>query len=376
MATKKFCNRTIKSGKSCLVLDGAMGTTLSQAGLTETEAWTAGWRLDESHIYDATKTAHLQFLNSGVDILTANTYRVYPESVMMVVNNDLSRTKDSDYDYAGHVTKWTVAGIDLANECIEEFMNKESTQAEKRPILAVSIATFGITIPGRTETTNRIYDEKNEGIYNKKGFGASLSSIENYFNMRLSDEIISRVRTYGNNHNDSVCFAFETCGDKMECQAICNVLGQKSSLLDNIDTWITFTCPTGDTVDSGDSLKSCVEVICKCQYVTALGINCSAPALVLPLLDIINKTLSENNCSDKVVVVYPNSGERYIARKLDDGEEEQWRDDGDTLHDHSFEDACLEWIRNGANIVGGCCRITHKDIGRLVDKIDAETEEQ
>ena len=57
---------------------------------------------------------------------------------------------------------------------------------------------------------------------------------------------------------------------------------------------------------------------------TALGVNCTAPALVLPILEVINKTLKENNCSDKVVVVYPNSGERYIARKLKDGEEEHW----------------------------------------------------
>ena len=45
--TKYFCQRPIHDGTDCLVLDGAMGTTLAQAGLSESEAWTAGWRLNE-----------------------------------------------------------------------------------------------------------------------------------------------------------------------------------------------------------------------------------------------------------------------------------------------------------------------------------------
>ena len=157
----------------------------------------------------------------------------------MVMDNGLSRTKDESYDYAGHVTKWTKAGIDLAAECIENYLEKESVTEKRRPILAVSVGTFGITVPGRTETSNRIYDERNENIYNQKGFGASLSTIENYFNMRLSDEVVSHIADYGKKHTDSICLAFETCGDKLECQAICNVLEQKSSLMNNIDAWIT-----------------------------------------------------------------------------------------------------------------------------------------
>ena len=375
--TKYFCQRPIHDGTDCLVLDGAMGTTLAQAGLSESEAWTAGWRLNEPKLRNATKTAHMNFLNAGCDILTANTYRVYPESVNLFLESNGKSSKGSEYDYAGHITKWTCAGFDLAIECVDEYMasgnNNTNNKKKKKPIIAVSIGTFGITIPGRTETANRIYDESMADVYNKKGFGHTLPEIEHYFDMRLSNEILSHVRNYCGENNDSIAFAFETCGDLLECQAICNVIERKSSLMKNIDCWITFTCSTAETVDSGDTLKSCIEVICQCPHINALGVNCTEPEFILPLLKVINTTLKENNASDRVIVVYPNSGERYIARTLTNEEHEHWKNDGaQKIHVHdgdSFETAALQWIQNGANIVGGCCRITHNDIEKLVKKV-------
>ena len=54
-------------------------------------------------------------------------------------------------------------------------------------------------------------------------------------------------------------------------------------------------------------------------------------------------------------------------------EHEHWKNDGaQKIHVHdgdSFETAALQWIQNGANIVGGCCRITHNDIEKLVKKV-------
>merc|ERR1711991_292346 len=99
-----------------------MGTTLAQAGLSESEAWTAGWRLNEPKLRAATKTAHMNFLKAGCDILTANTYRVYPESVNLFLEKGGKKTKDSGYDYPSHVNKWTCAGFDLAMECVDEYM--------------------------------------------------------------------------------------------------------------------------------------------------------------------------------------------------------------------------------------------------------------
>ncbi|MCP5050303.1 MAG: homocysteine S-methyltransferase, partial [bacterium] len=50
----------------------------------------------------------------------------------------------------------------------------------------------------------------------------------------------------------------------------------------------------------------------------------------------------------KPVVVYPNSGEVY------DGEKRTWIGTSDPLN---CGIAASEWFRNGARLIGGCCRM-------------------
>ena len=57
MATKTFCNRIIEDGKSCLVLDGAMGTTLQK------------YKLQEEDFRGEKFRAHPSFLRNNSDIL-------------------------------------------------------------------------------------------------------------------------------------------------------------------------------------------------------------------------------------------------------------------------------------------------------------------
>jgi S-methylmethionine-dependent homocysteine/selenocysteine methylase len=38
--------------------------------------------------------------------------------------------------------------------------------------------------------------------------------------------------------------------------------------------------------------------------------------------------------------------------------------------DWNFADAAVEWVDNGVNIIGGCCRITAKEIAELVGKLE------
>ena len=59
---------------------------------------------------------------------------------------------------------------------------------------------------------------------------------------------------------------------------------------------------------------------------------------------------------DKRIIVYPNSGEVYHVKS------KSWFGVSDPK---AFEKMALEWNEQGADIIGGCCRIGPEHISRI-----------
>jgi S-methylmethionine-dependent homocysteine/selenocysteine methylase len=104
---------------SVAILDGGMGTGLGQLGLSEWEAWTAGYRLDDKEIADKVLQVYLEFLRAGVDILTANTYNI-------------SATEECFTDLA---TKWHAEGCAIIGGCCRITAEDIKSLNEKFPRL-------------------------------------------------------------------------------------------------------------------------------------------------------------------------------------------------------------------------------------------------
>ncbi|MFD2092444.1 homocysteine S-methyltransferase [Blastococcus deserti] len=81
--------------------------------------------------------------------------------------------------------------------------------------------------------------------------------------------------------------------------------------------------------------------------VLAVGINCTAPAAVVP-------GIRAAATSDEPVVVYPNSGETWDAAAR------AW-----TGPRGVSPDDVPSWVTAGARLVGGCCRVGPADIAAL-----------
>ncbi len=81
--------------------------------------------------------------------------------------------------------------------------------------------------------------------------------------------------------------------------------------------------------------------------VAAVGVNCTPPRYVPDLIRAIGKR------TDKPIVVYPNSGERY------DVASRQWHGASTRT---AFSKMANAWYRTGARIIGGCCRTGPADI--------------
>lgn len=140
-------------------------------------------------------------------------------------------------------------------------------------------------------------------------------------------------------------FAVETVPALYEAEAVAELLEEMKC-----DYWISFSCKTGDEISDGTSIEKCAEVLNKFEHLKAVGVNCTSPKYITSLIKNIKcKT-------NKPVIVYPNSGEDYNAEK------KIWVG---SKYKKTYKDYVKEWYESGAEIIGGCCRTTPKDISEI-----------
>lgn len=105
---------------------------------------------------------------------------------------------------------------------------------------------------------------------------------------------------------------------------------------------MSFTCADTETICDGTPLQECAALLADCERLVAIGVNCLAPGLVLPIVKKLRRWLP-----DKDIVVYPNSGETY--------DPDHWRWTG-PAQAVDFGESAIAWKDAGATMIGGCCR--------------------
>lgn len=123
-------------------------------------------------------------------------------------------------------------------------------------------------------------------------------------------------------------------------------------MLDRTPAWFSFTCRDGKLIADGTPLRDCVAALDAFDGVHAIGVNCTAPRFVEPLIAEVRAATA------KRIVVYPNSGERY--------EDRRWTG---TRDPHDFAEAAKRWRDAGASIIGGCCRTGPDHIRALASQL-------
>ena len=136
--------------------------------------------------------------------------------------------------------------------------------------------------------------------------------------------------------------AFETIPSLVEAECLLEVLSEFPAQ----SGWISFSCRDDASVSHGEALRDCAQRVAAHPQIVAVGINCTAPRHVEPLLRSAADVAAE-------WVVYPNSGETWVSG------ENRWAGHGDgTLQTRS-------WFRAGARIIGGCCRTGPAEIAAI-----------
>ncbi|WP_246228131.1 homocysteine S-methyltransferase [Mycolicibacterium helvum] len=140
--------------------------------------------------------------------------------------------------------------------------------------------------------------------------------------------------------------ALETVPDIDEAEALVSLVREF-----RVPAWLSYTIADGQT-RAGQPLEQAFAVAAEVPEIVAVGVNCCAPAEVLSAVEVARAV------TGKPVIVYPNSGEQW------DRQRRTWVGSG-RLAGHFNANAAAQWAAAGANIIGGCCRVSPADIAAI-----------
>jgi homocysteine S-methyltransferase len=106
----------------------------------------------------------------------------------------------------------------------------------------------------------------------------------------------------------------ESAADIMACETIpvfdeARALARLLTETPEWSAWFSFTCRDGQHIVDGTPIHECASFLSEFEQVAAIGVNCSPPHIIPSLIEELRKA------TDKLIVVYPNSGEVYDVQR-------------------------------------------------------------
>ena len=295
------------------VLDGGLATSLEALGYDlDDDLWSAKILLEDP---DAIRRVHTDFLRAGADCITAGTYQA---SIPGFVARGLT------HDHAVEVLD---RGVSLAVEARDAFWSDaENREPRLQPLVAASVGPYGAYRADGSEYT---------GEYG------------------LSDHELLDF------HEERWRILAESAADLMACETIpslqeAEVLLQLLRRTPDRWAWMSFTCRDGAHLSDGTPLSTAARTCGAVPCVAAVGINCTRPEHVPALISVVR------NATEKPIIVYPNAGGRYDAKRKTWGGHAPRRD---------WPAMVAEWHDLGASVIGGCCRVGPEDVSSIRSRL-------
>ncbi|MBT5218737.1 MAG: homocysteine S-methyltransferase [Woeseia sp.] len=290
-----------------VILDGGLATQLESMGFDIDGAlWSAKLLASNPR---AIVDAHRAYLDAGADCIISASYQASREGFALIGKTP----EEADALIASSVA--------LALNARQEFMT-ENTATDRAPIVAASVGPYGATQNDGSEYT---------GVYN---IG------------------VDELRAF---HQQRLMLLDQTCADVLAVETIPNAVEAEvlAGLLNDVDTpaWISFSCRNGKELSDGTPLAEVTEQFAEHSRVYAVGVNCTAPEFISPLISIL-----KNAAPKKKIVVYPNSGEFYHSH------DNSWSGMACDF-DNAFDVAA--WQKAGVKFIGGCCRTGPNNIAAI-----------
>ena len=291
------------TSREVVILDGGMGAELEKFGASiDKDLWSGRCSIDNPEIV---REVHQNFVNSGADVITTNTYASTPISM-------------KEYGYDGYIEDWNNASVKIARQVADS--------SDREVAVAGSVSTCGSW-------------DKIEPKLLKPGFDQQISI--------LSDAGVDLIILEAMTSSTRTIEAILECSNKT-----------------NLPVWLSISCALDR--EQNKLMLGYQESI---NYSKAffyddfeIAINKFTSMHDGPILvahtdfKITNQAVKEIRKNHKGIIgAYPNNG--FF-------EKPHWHTAEDILPKNYCEEAKL-WIESGAQIIGGCCGIGPSHIKAL-----------
>ena len=315
--------------KRILIIDGAMGTMIQRYQLEEKDyrgAKFKDWHKDVKGNNDLlsitqpqiVEAIHLQYLESGADIIETNTF-------------SSTKIAQADYDMQSLAYEMNVSSAKCAKQAIETF--KKNNPGTEEKFVAGAIGPLNKTLslspdvnnPGyRAVTFDEVSDAYYEQISGLVDGGVDLLLIETIFDTLNAKAAIYTIKKYFRDHKDKKELPIMISG--------------------------TITDASGRTL-SGQTLEAFYISVAH-AHPLSVGLNCALGASEMrPHIEELSQIAS---CYTSA---YPNAGLPNAFGEYDE-------------QPHETAHIIEEWAKEGfVNIVGGCCGTTPDHIKHIAEAV-------
>jgi homocysteine S-methyltransferase len=297
------------------VLDGGLATELERAGCDLASALWSGEVLRTQP--EKVLAVHRSYLEAGADCLLTASYQV---SAMGF--REIGLAAPAAEQAARSAIQQSIA---LAEQARREYAQTELAAGRKsRSIwIAGSLGAYGAALHNGAEFHGR--------------YSIGHAELVDFHTERI-DAMLETAADF---------LAFETVPSLAEAEAILEALVGYPK----VAAYVSFTCQDDDHTGHGEPIEDCARLLDPEPQIIAIGINCTAPRYILPLIRKIRAV------TDKRIAVYPNSGETWVS------ESRSWAGTSDP---HAFGDMAQQWRGAGADWIGGCCRTGPEHIRAII----------
>ncbi len=283
------------------VLDGGLATELERRGMRLTGPLWSARAVDEAP--ETVLAVHRSYIEAGADVLLTASYQA------------------SSLGFAAAGLPAAQAERAAENALRRSVALAVQARAEgPRPelLVAASLGPYGAALANGAE------------FHGQYGFASEAE--QHAALVRFHAERIAVLA-----ETEADLLAFETLPSLGEARAIVEALRGWP----RVGAWLSFTCRDAERTAHGERLRDCAVLLDAEPQVLAVGVNCTAPALITPLLGELRAGTA------KPLLAYPNSGEGW------DAAHRCWTGSADV---ESYGQLAAEWFQAGAQAVGGCCR--------------------
>lgn len=309
-----------------VILDGGLGTRLEDRGNDITGSlWSAQILKDNP---GEVRDAHADFFTAGAEIATACSYEVTVDGLVATGMSREDAVTESDLL------------LRRAVEVAREAADAASTAAGAPRWVAASVGPYGAGPGAGTEydgayglTTDELADWHRDRIRILADTGADV----------LLAETVPSVREIG-------ALAREFTAARVDALLSVTVLPRTPG-----------TLADGVTLSDGTDLAEVARIVADTPAFRTVGVNCVSADAALAGLRALGEGLAAAG-RPLPLSVYPNSGERW------DHVNRRWLPrtaEGTT----SLLDAVPDFLDAGVRLIGGCCRVTPREITAIAEAV-------